>query len=85
MGHPIEGALSLHLDNQSAIAVSKNPEHYKHMKHLDIRHYWLRDVVKDGLLEIKYTPTKEMPADIMTKALARTSVVELREMLGLRA
>lgn len=84
MGYPVQETSPLHLDNQSAIAVSKNPEHHGRMKHLDLRHYWLRDVVKDGLVEIKYTPTKSMPADIMTKALSRSSVIELREMMGLR-
>ena len=28
IGYEVEGASSLYLDNQSAIAVSRNPEHY---------------------------------------------------------
>jgi hypothetical protein len=84
MGYPVQGPSTLHLDNQSAIAVTRNPEHHGRMKHLDLRHYWLRDTVKAGLIDVKYIPTKQMPADIMTKALSRGSVVEMREMLGLR-
>ena len=84
MGYAIEGPSTLFLDNQSAISVSRNPEHHGRMKHLDLRHYWLRDTVKAGLIDVKYIPTKLMPADIMTKALPKTSVVEMREMLGLR-
>ena len=84
MGYAIEGPSTLFLDNQSAISVSRNPEHHGRMKHLDLRHYWLRDTVKGGLIDVKYIPTKSMPADIMTKALPKTSVVEMREMLGLR-
>ena len=84
MGHEVKGASSLHLDNQSALAVSRNPEHHGRMKHLNLRHYWLRDVVKAGLIDVKYISTKDMPADIMTKALARIKVGEMCAMLGLR-
>ena len=73
------------MDNQSAIAVGKNPEHHGRMKHLDLRHYWLRDTVKSGLIDVRYISTKEMPADIMTKTLSRAVVQDMREMLGLRA
>ena len=84
IGYEVEGASTLYLDNQSAIAVSRNPEHHGRMKHLDLRHYWLRDTVKAGLVDVKYIPTKSMPADIMTKALPKATVELMREMLGLR-
>ena len=85
LGYSIKGSSTLCLDNQSAIAVTRNPEHHGRMKHLDLRHYWLRDTVKSGLIDVRYISTKEMPADIMTKTLSRTIVQDMREMLGLRA
>ena len=84
LGYKVKNASTLHLDNQSAIAVTRNPEHHGQMKHLDLRHYWLRDTVKAGLIDVKYIPTKSMPADIMTKALPKATVELMREMLGLR-
>src|ERR1700753_3563211 len=36
----------LFIDNQSAIAVAKNPEHHGRMKHLELKYYWLRDKVE---------------------------------------
>ena len=84
IGYEIEGTSSLYLDNQSAIAVSKNPEHHGRMKHLDLRFYWLRGTVHSGLLSLKYVPTAEMPADVMTKPLARIKIAEMRALLGLR-
>ena len=42
LGYKVKNASTLHLDNQSAIAVTRNPEHHGQMKHLDLRHYWLR-------------------------------------------
>ena len=84
IGYPVQGASSLHLDNQSAIAVTKNPEHHGRMKHLDVRYLWLRDYVKAGHIDVGYIPTASMPANIMTKALPKGSVEAMRRMLGLR-
>ena len=61
----------LHMDNQSGIAVAKNPEHHGRMKHLDLRFYWLRDSVEAGTLTPSFVGTESMPADILMKALAR--------------
>lgn len=74
----------LFMDNQSAIAVANNPEHHGRMKHLDLRHYWLRGVVKKRKIEVLYISTKDMPADIMTKALGRVKVQDMCSKLGLR-
>ena len=72
------------IDNQSAIAVSKNPEHHGRMKHLDLRHFWLRDTVASGVLSVKYIPTDLQAADSLTKPLARIKVLEHQALLGLR-
>ena len=36
LGYDISGPSLLRMDNQSAIAVSKNPEHHSKMKHLSL-------------------------------------------------
>ena len=83
-GYSVKGAPStLYIDNNSALQVAKNPEHHGRMKHLDLRHYWLRDVVKEGKIDVKYIPTASMPADIMTKTLPKATVEEMRRLLGL--
>jgi hypothetical protein len=46
-GYTIDIPSTLQIDNQSAISVSKNPEHHGRMKHLDLRFYWLQDAVND--------------------------------------
>jgi len=46
-GFALDIPTPLNIDNQSAISVSKNPEHNERMKHLDLRFYWLRDAVHD--------------------------------------
>ena len=45
LGYDVSGPSLLWMDNQSAIAVNKNPEHHGKMKHLSLCLFWLRDAV----------------------------------------
>jgi hypothetical protein len=74
---------SLFLDNQSAICVSRNPEHHGRMKHLDLRTFWLRHAVEEGTIDVFHLATADMPADLLTKALSREKVAKFRTMMGL--
>ena len=42
LGYAPSSSSTLLMDNQSAISVSKNPEHHGRMKHLDLRWYLLK-------------------------------------------
>ena len=83
-GYQFSGASTLFIDNQSAISVANNPEHHGRMKHLDLRFYWLRDMVELGSIRVKHLRTEDMPADLLTKPLGRLKVNTLRHMLGLQ-
>ncbi|GBE78927.1 predicted protein [Sparassis crispa] len=84
LGYTVSKASTLYMDNQSAISVSKNPEHHGRMKHLDLRFFWLRDTVEAGRIAPVYIPTAEMIADILTKPLPAAKIIYCREMMGLR-
>ena len=71
------------LHNNSAVQVTKNPEHHGRIKHLDLRYYWLRDQVNMGVIRILHLRTDEMPADLITKALGRIKVQLFTKMIGL--
>jgi hypothetical protein len=71
LGFPPSNPTTIHVDNQSAIAVAKNPEHHGRMKQLLLSYHWIRDQVESGTIQLDYLPTTEMTADIMTKALGR--------------
>jgi hypothetical protein len=83
LGYTLSFPSTLHIDNNSALSVAKNPEHHGRMKHLDLRFYWLRNEVEKGTIVTKYLPTDEMPADILTKALGRVKVEEMVKLIGL--
>ena len=75
-GFDVSAASRLRIDNLSALSVAKNPEHHGRMKHLDLRFYWLRDEVAKGRIEVEHLRTSDMPADILTKSLAKPKVLE---------
>jgi hypothetical protein len=83
IGFPVPTPSILHLDNQSAISVSENPEHHGRMKHLDLRWYWLRDIISSGAIKPEFVPSQDMVADILTKPLMRPQMEKCRRSMGL--
>ncbi|XP_070050847.1 secreted RxLR effector protein 161-like [Nicotiana tomentosiformis] len=61
-------------DNTSAISMTKNPVHHKRTKHINIRHYVLRDNYEKCLITVEYCATDKQIADIFTKALSRDTL-----------
>jgi hypothetical protein len=57
-------------DNQSAIDLSKNPEYHARSKHIDIQYHYVREVIQNGQVTLKYVPTKDNIADVFTKPLS---------------
>ena len=82
-GYPQSLASSLMIDNQSGIDVAKNPEHHGRMKHLDLRFYWLREKVEEGIMAPLYISSSENVADLFTKAVQPSVVKFAVPMLGL--
>lgn len=39
------------------------------LRHVDIHNHWLRQEIRRGTIEVEYTPSTEMKADGLTKAL----------------
>lgn len=70
-------------DNLSTIAISKNPAHHGRTKHIDIRFHFIRGLISDELIALKYCKTEEQLADIFTKPLTIQKHSRLRNMLGM--
>ena len=73
----------LYLDNQGAIKLAYNPVFHARTKHIDIQIHFIRQCVEDNQLEIRYCPTEEMVADVMTKALGRGKHLTFMIMMGM--
>src|SRR5882762_4938951 len=76
--------LTIHCDNQGAIALSKDNKFHARTKHIDIRHHFIREAIEDWKLSVVYIPTDDNPADIFTKPLAKAKFRRFVELLGLR-
>lgn len=79
----IDGPTELHGDNLSSQQLVKNPIYHARRKHIDIRVHYIRDVYNKNVIVLKYTPTGEMIADILTKNLSKVKHAELSLKLGL--
>jgi hypothetical protein len=73
----------IYCDNNSAIKLSKNPVLHGRSKHIDVRFHFLRDLTRDGVVELVYCNTQEQIADIMTKPLKLEAFLKLRDKLGM--
>ena len=53
--------------------VSYNPEHHNRMKHVQRRHFFVRDMVESFEIELPYVRTSDNLADFFTKPLKSAS------------
>ena len=59
----------LYTDSKSARDVSYNPEHHDRMKHVERRHFFVRDMVESLELEVPFVRTDDNAADMLTKPM----------------
>lgn len=83
IGIEINQPISMFEDNQSCIKIAEEPREHKRMKHIDIKYCFIRDEIANGIIKVKYKPTSEQTADIMTKGLGTNLFVKHRNDLNL--
>ena len=72
----------VHCDNMSAINIIRNPVRHPSTKHIEIRQLYARERFENGDIDVKYCPTANMIADMLTKALPRKQFETLRSQVG---
>lgn len=68
-GQEQEECTIIHCVNSSTIKLSKNPVMHGRSKHIDVRFHFLRDLARDGVIELVHCGTHDQVADLMTKPL----------------
>ena len=71
MGYGSDKPTDLFTDNQSALALSKNPVSHARAKHIDMHHHFVCDAIQDNVVWVQHIPMEDMTADSLTKALGR--------------
>lgn len=69
-------------DSSSTIKLSKNPVLHGRSKHIDVRFHFLREMSKEGIVDLIYCASEEQLADLMTKPLKLGVFMKLRNSLG---
>ncbi|GJR30283.1 retrovirus-related pol polyprotein from transposon TNT 1-94 [Tanacetum coccineum] len=77
--------IPLYCVNRSAIDLCCNNIQHSRSKHIDIRHHFIRDQVKKGVVELYFVTTDYQLADIFTKALSRERFQILLLRLGMKS
>ena len=81
LGHPQEEPTEMGMDNQAAIAIEYNPEHHSRMKHVDRRHFFMRECVENLQLRVPFVKTVDNMADFFTKPLPSKQFFRMRDTL----
>ena len=74
--------LTIYCDNTCAINISKNPVQHSQTKHIEIWYHFIRELVEDGTLTLKFIHTDDQKADLFTKPLDSKRFEFLRQNIG---
>ena len=70
-------------DNQSAICMAKNPQFHGRSKHINIKFHFIREQVNANKIQLKYCPSEDILADLLTKGISPEKFARLRKLYGM--
>jgi hypothetical protein len=79
---PFASTSTIFMDNQVAISISHHPEFHSCIKHIDIAHHFLRNLISQGTINTVYVNTRDHLANIFTKGLSRDLHEDLTTRIG---
>ena len=71
--------ISLSMDNQAGRDLCYNPQHHARTKHIDRRHFFVREKVEEGTLTVPLVRSADNLADLFTKALGAKLFFPIRD------
>nr|GEW04578.1 retrovirus-related Pol polyprotein from transposon TNT 1-94 [Tanacetum cinerariifolium] len=77
--------IPMYYDNKNAIALCCNNVQHSRSKHIDTRYHFIKEQVKNGVIELYFVNTEYQLADLFTKALSRDRIEFLINKLGMRS
>lgn len=78
------GKVVIRIDNQSAIALTRNLVFHGRSKHIHRRYHFIRECVENVQVEVEYVQGDKQNADILTKPLGRVRFSEMRDYIGMK-
>lgn len=83
LGYSCKEPICVYEDNQSAMRIAEESKDFGRIKHVDVKFHFLRDLIKDGRIVLKFLSSVEQPADMMTKGLPVAAFRRHRDGIGL--
>ena len=71
----------IHVDNQGAINLAKNPVNHQRSKHIDIKYHFIRSEIQAGNVKLEYVPTEDNVADIFTKPATKVKLEKFKSFI----
>ena len=71
------------VDNQPALALTKNSVLHDRSKHIDVKFHFLRDCVDGRQIIIEIIETGRQLADVLTKSLGHLRLTEVKKMISM--
>ena len=81
LGFP-QNEVTLKQDNTACINIADSSSSHARTKHIDLRHHFVREAKKMGLLSLEWCSTDVMLADLLTKVLPAPRFLKLRSLLN---
>ena len=78
LGFPSKSPTQLATDNTGARDLSYNPEHHDRVKHVERRHFYIRELVENQRVVVPFVSTHANMADFFTKPLSGKNFFRLR-------
>ena len=69
------------MDNKGAVDLAYNPEHHQRTKHIERRHFYVREAVERGEIRVPFVRTDDNLADFFTKPLPSKRFFQLRDLI----
>ena len=67
LGLPVDGPITLWVDNASAVQLADHEGKFDAGKHIELRFHVLRDYHKRGIITVRWRPSRRQWADVLTK------------------
>lgn len=76
-GQPV----ALHVDNKGARDLAYNPEHHQKVKHIERRHFYVRELVEQMRITVPYVASADNLSDFFTKPLKAPQFFAMRDVI----
>ena len=76
-----DSPLNLSTDNTGARDLAYNPEHHQRVKHIERRHFFIRECVENMRINVPYVNTMDNYADFFTKPLSSKPFYAFRNVI----